>query len=1227
MRSNRLLAAAAASILALAGCDKARPLAAPAGPSRGCTSCHGGQDNQTGAPPWSLPRNGAGDIISSGNRFDNTATLTRVEVGAHTRHISRGVSCGACHVVPATIQAPNHNTGRRATVTFKEVAAAGNTPVSSWNTDPNPALPHTCTNYCHGSAPGWTAGGTPGHAPDWLTPGSGACGTCHGQAAGNPLPPASSGHPQVVEATGLAILVTNCINCHRDTVNADGTINLASGKHVNGRNDGGGHPAGWADPNAHGPAANGGLANCTSCHGTDFAGGFSGVSCNACHASNGHPNWQTECTFCHGSATRTADLTFPDVGTGTVVRANLAAPPLGSQGETNSTAYAVGAHQAHTTAGTFARASQCSECHGPTLPGGTAHVGGTVLLGWGVTAGNGITPTPPAGETNRWNDTTLPLNGANCTNFCHGATLAGGTRATTLPVKWNEGAAGATCGSCHAIPLPYTAAGKWHVQRNDLDCSACHSGYTKTTVNVADHIFVGAGPSGLTCTSCHGGAANPAPSPATDGSTSGVKVGAHQQHLATTLTATALGCGECHPSVTSTLHANGVVGMAWILGASTWPSAVFPAPAPAAGSLTTGWETAPNCTNYCHGGFTNGKAATISWTSTTAMTCNSCHGAAGSSANPATLPGGTHPQSNPDCSACHPGYTNTTVNAALHLNGQLDGGESGGGLACSGCHGSIVTQMTTAASKHSLVGWTDTPADSGEAWGVATVLSSILPANRSCVNMCHSDHPHTLTTPATATHQFNLVLDPSSKASRAAGTSTSATRAATDFDPVANTGMCTRCHSKPIVTGGITVLDATFGASAHDFTTSTSPAITWSFALHDSSLFLRNCTKCHASPTEGTTPATSGSGLTAVHGQANPNLLAGTSRPNGVAAGFVCYNCHGSTAAPVNGAQGNRSNKDIQSQIAKARNHPANADNVHDTATELANATFGNTLGVTGRHSSCMDCHDTHEARAGTHAQGTNLAGPPLQGAWGVKFGGTLAAFAAPTAANFTTVPSMVAGTDLEATLCFKCHSSYYGTRPTSPSGGYAETDQAREFNPANPSFHPVLASNSGTIGNTGNITAPWTRTSLMTCTDCHESNLTTDPNGPHGSTAAFILKGPNTTWSSAVIYTTAGMPAGTFCANCHAANFAGSRFPDHTNPNGFHNVACTACHVLIPHGAGHVGMLVSVSTGGTPAGGVQVTDSAPYAVGVRLGIFSYPTAAANWGNSNCGCDSVSNGH
>jgi predicted CxxxxCH...CXXCH cytochrome family protein len=1396
MRSNHLLTLAAlVSLVALIGCDKARPLPAPADTTRRCLSCHGGEENSTGAPPFSLPRDADGNIVASGTRYTRADNTTQIEVGAHTRHIARGVSCGACHVVPAMITSPGHNTGKRAIVTFKELAAAGNVIPSAWV----PAV-HTCTNYCHGSSLGH--GGT-NHAPDWLggAP-AGACGTCHFGAG--VTPPAQ--HPQGPGGAGFAD-TRACAACHTETVNAaDGTINVTGGKHVNGQLDGGGgHSPGWADPANHGPAASGGLQGCTVCHGTDFNGGSTGVSCNACHSANGHPNWQTECTFCHGSTTRAADATFPNVGTGTVVRANLAAPPVGSQGENAITAYAVGAHDAHLTIGAFARAAQCLDCHGPSLPADTTHVNGTVVVGWGATASNGIVPTPAAGNLARWNDATLPANGANCTNFCHGATLAGGTHPSP---KWNEGATGATCGSCHAIPLPYTAAGGWHVQRTD--CNTCHPGYTNSSVSVTDHVFVGAGPQGLTCTSCHGSSlSNAAPPNDINGGTDPNRVGAHQKHVATlTLHQGGFTCTECHAdNAGNTRHANGSVNILWGTTAAAGggavapasggytPGAVFPsctnychlprandtaaglvkAPlwtatgnivcgschglppltpthptgatacsschdgygdAPTAASSATavsltnhingvidvkslsctgchgtagrtsvagadplqpvappvavtsvaavgahqahvnqGDTAAPgvlsrplaciNCHNglipvaaphaypanpvafgnlalvagatpnayvqatqtcsstYCHGSFLGGNGANpITWGAAGKLTCTSCHGA------PPTATDPSHPANPGTCGDCHPGYTNTTVNVALHVNGQLDGGgESGGGSQCSGCHASIVTLMTSATSKHSLVGWADTFTDAGGAWGAATTLSSILPANRSCVNMCHSDHPHTLTSPATATHQFNLVADPSSTATRAAGTSTSATRAATDFDPAGNTGMCTRCHQKPISVGGLTITDATFGVSAHDFTSSTTPAVTWSFALHDGSLFLRNCTKCHASSTEGNTPAVTGTtGLTAVHGQSNPDLLAGTKRPAGAPAGFVCYNCHGSAAA-TDGAQGNRSNKAVSQDGAKVSRHPFEADNVHDSVAELTNAVWGNTLGVTGRHSSCLDCHDPHEAKGGTNPVGGltgNRAGPSLQGAWGVSLATFPAIWTAPTSANFTKVSSLTAGTDLEAVLCFKCHSSYYwgaGTPPNSLSANGTvttpvETDTAMEFNPNNKSGHPVLAGLSAYTGSTApkplaatQMKAPWNTnlgTQTMACSDCHGTDAAAPAaQGPHGSASAFMLKGANKAWPNVVTtsFTTS------FCANCHNnANL-------HTRDGAHGGANCYACHIVVPHG----GKLSRLICDGDAAGAMP----ARYAYSntksnCRVQSFTKASSDANYQPSNC---------
>ena len=694
--------------------------------------------------------------------------------------------------------------------------------------------------------------------------------------------------------------------------------------------------------------------------------------------------------------------------------------------------------------------------------------------------------------------------------------------------------------------------------------------------------------------------------------------------------------------------------------------------------------------------------------------------------------------------------------------------------------------------------------------------------------MCHADHPHTLTSPVTATHENNVYLDATTQATRASGSATrigsgaGQNRARTDFDSTLNTGLCASCHQKPIVANGITVGPANFGASAHDFASNTvgATSYSWSYALHDASTFGRNCTKCHASRVEGNTPAVaSGAVITAVHySDTDPNLLAGTTNPAGSAANFICYNCHGTTATPAAGAQGNRSGKVIQSQIAKGTapsstagsGHPANSDAVHSSATESANAVFGNTLGVGGRHAACLDCHDPHEAKptsgnarvTGSPTSG-NVSGPALQGAWGAQLSSNPAFWTAPASGNFTR-KTLVAGTDPQATLCFKCHTGYYwgatGAPPLSPSlaltyasgtataalngtavtgtgtawgaqhigwtirnntvgvthtitavtsatsltispaatlawtgaytmqtgpsysystgtavtatlsgtppststingtgtswttlagamiknntlgvwhnitavasatsltispptttawtGAYTiqtlpETDVAKEFNPANVgnyattgttswqtgetagSFHPVLASAGSNLGATSNIKAPWTRTSLMTCSDCHDSDTTTDPNGPHGSAAKFILKGPNTLWNSTLTTASTGMPASTFCINCHNQDFTGSRFnPGNQLSDGHvksnHQRACFNCHSAIPHGAPRPGLLNAAAGVATavPAMVPGYDGTPPYYQGGttnRLYLKSYPaTNTTNWEQANCGCN------
>ncbi|TAK77242.1 MAG: hypothetical protein EPO16_05870, partial [Dehalococcoidia bacterium] len=303
----------------------------------------------------------------------------------------------------------------------------------------------------------------------------------------------------------------------------------------------------------------------------------------------------------------------------------------------------------------------------------------------------------------------------------------------------------------------------------------------------------------------------------------------------------------------------------------------------------------------------------------------------------------------------------------------------------------------------------------------------------------------------------------------------------------------------------------------------------------------------------------------------------------------VCYTCHDGSAAP-----------NVMSQFAKTYKMPLTATaGIHSNNEPRTR----NPASFTGanRHIECADCHNPHLAGAGVagswsgstspgspHTIGSNYTFGPQQSVWGIAVTNT-AAWTAPTFA--TTYPIT-----MQYQLCFKCHSSWaYGTSPpTSPSGGFVETDQAKEFNTLNNAYHPVedvgknpfLKSNGSSYASS--LIGGFTPTGRMVCSDCHRSETTpgvtpTDPAGPHGSTNPFILRGQ---WDR-----TTGQ-AGTsnhLCFNCHAwttysrgSTTAATGFYDGVNGKGnLHGImvggrnkanadaeiVCMDCHVAIPHG------------------------------------------------------------
>ncbi len=167
------------------------------------------------------------------------------------------------------------------------------------------------------------------------------------------------------------------------------------------------HPEGWAkdtaSPNFHGAylaPKQYNASECQPCHGSQYDGGISGVSCKQCHASYPHSEgWVgahsnfiksihydvNSCKPCHGQdystiKTNNSCLTCHTKPGGpeacNTCHGNFSgdptdltqdAPPRGLNGETSPTTPAVGAHQAHLAYFPAAAvASTCQECH--TLP-------------------------------------------------------------------------------------------------------------------------------------------------------------------------------------------------------------------------------------------------------------------------------------------------------------------------------------------------------------------------------------------------------------------------------------------------------------------------------------------------------------------------------------------------------------------------------------------------------------------------------------------------------------------------------------------------------------------------------------------------------------------------------------------------------------------------------------------------------------------------------------------
>ena len=270
----------------------------------------------------------------------------------------------------------------------------------------------------------------------------------------------------------------------------------------------------------------------------------------------------------------------------------------------------------------------------------------------------------------------------------------------------------------------------------------------------------------------------------------------------------------------------------------------------------------------------------------------------------------------------------------------------------------------------------------------------------------------------------------------------------------------------------------------------------------------------------------------------------------------ACFNCHTPHAAEgrerllkfINEEDnclvchnGNVAELDIESVFLKTSKHDLLQTGLHDPTENI--------LVEVDRHVECQDCHNGHAVMPDSSDEDPS---------------GTL-----------TDVPGIdIYGSEIdpitnEYQLCFRCHGDSQDKVFTSRL--VAESNVRLDFNPVNPSYHPVAA--TGQNLNVPSLIAPLTPSSFVKCTDCHNNDdIETGPSGPHGSLYTPILERQYETIDG----TPESSLAYALCYKCHEresilGDESFSRHQKHisgmaSGPGGSNlNTPCNVCHD--PHG------------------------------------------------------------
>jgi hypothetical protein len=596
--------------------------------------------------------------------------------------------------------------------------------------------------------------------------------------------------------------------------------------------------------------------------------------------------------------------------------------------------------------------------------------------------------------------------------------------------------------------------------------------------------------------------------------------------------------------------------------------------------------------------------------------CEVCHTRTPHFRNDASTPDKNH-NNGAACTDCHPHWRGFPLS------------ESPGGVDCSMCHNDLNSAMTSTSATgyhHLLTAYTP---------GYPTGTGS-----KQCLS-CHADHD-----------LFRPDLNPAGgrganlRTDIAATPTTSSGFTNTDFVNSGSGGICLSCHTQSLPKG-YPQPDGTTATPAIPFTgTSAAQVAAYHASPHGgtytvSSLFpdvgtntfAANCSKCHNDTLNPKSAEDAQLGLNKFGNHLSDlrQVLAplGISSPADPVAEMFCYRCHSRTTDAVGGTAKPAAGRDwyneapmsaraegIYARVTAGSNHHPVGDAAASGRHHPLEGAAYNWNPAGSRHVECSDCHNPHSAgpprtfnTAGTFAQPpapTNAASSlTLQGVWGVNVPSWPAAWTAPAPASGY---ARLENSASEWQVCLKCHSGYaYNATP--PAG---QTDPAREFNPNNASYHAVIGASKTTQGTP---VSPWTNSSAMACSDCHTTDVKTEPQGPHGSGVAHVLAG-------AYDATTGSGSTGHLCFKCHdyvtyvSGSGSGTGFRKGSdNLHGKHvsekGKKCVNCHAAVPHGFNRKAMIVVTA------------DAAPYNKG-SASITSVPATfpTGNWQDSSCGTTS-----